>query len=42
MLFKIAKFLKNKQEREWASREERSLELFGDEKFLNQSQGKNY
>lgn len=40
MLFKIAKFLKNKQEREWASREERSLELFGDEKFLNQSQGK--
>lgn len=40
MLFKIAKFLKTKQEREWASREERSLELFGDEKFLSQSQGK--
>lgn len=40
MLFKTVDFLKRKNEREWASREERSLELFGDEKFLNKSAGK--
>lgn len=38
-LFKLLQFLNNKSEREWASREERSLELFGNEKFLSSSQG---
>lgn len=38
----IYQFLANKKEREWASREERSLELFGDEKFLTSSQGKRF
>lgn len=40
MLFKLAYFLNNKAGREWASREERSLELFADEKFLSSSQGR--
>ncbi|MFW6273674.1 MAG: Wadjet anti-phage system protein JetD domain-containing protein [Halanaerobium sp.] len=39
-LFKICDFLEIKAEREWASREERSLELFADEKFLSRSEGK--
>ncbi|MGP3778574.1 Wadjet anti-phage system protein JetD domain-containing protein [Halanaerobium saccharolyticum] len=39
-LFSLADFLKTKSEREWASREERSLELFADEKFLSRTAGK--
>jgi hypothetical protein len=39
-LFKLAQFFKVKSEREWASREERSLELFADEKFLSRTAGK--
>lgn len=39
-LFSLAEFLKSKSEREWASREERSLELFADEKFLSRTAGK--
>ncbi len=39
-LFKLVEFLDSKSEREWASREERSLELFADEKFLSRSAGK--
>ncbi len=36
----IARFLAEKEEREWASREERSFELFGNEKYLLDSAGK--
>lgn len=36
----IYDFFINKDKREWASREERSLELFGDEKFLSTKSGK--
>ena len=39
-LFSLCQFLNNKAQREWASREERSLELFADEKFLSRSEGK--
>lgn len=39
-LLYICNFLNNKEKREWASREERSLELFADEKFLSRSAGK--
>jgi hypothetical protein len=39
-LFKLTNFLAGKNEREWVSREERSLELFADEKFLSQAAGK--
>ncbi|PUU93277.1 MAG: hypothetical protein CI947_917 [Halanaerobium sp.] len=39
-LFSLADFLKTKSERESASREERSLELFADEKFLSRTAGK--
>jgi len=39
-LFSLCKFLSSKMEREWASREERSLELFADEKYLSRSEGK--
>ncbi|MGM0603682.1 MAG: Wadjet anti-phage system protein JetD domain-containing protein [Bacillota bacterium] len=39
-LFNLAEFLKNRREREWASREERSLELFGGEKYLSRAEGK--
>jgi hypothetical protein len=39
-LFRLCNFLSTKAEREWASREERSLELFGDEKFLSRAEGK--
>jgi hypothetical protein len=41
-LFKLAEFLNDKSEREWASREERSLELFADEKFLSRTAGKKF
>lgn len=36
----IDQFLAGKKNREWASREERSLELFGDEKYLSEPEGK--
>jgi len=39
-LFRLAEFLNNKSEREWTSREERSLELFADEKYLSRTAGK--
>src|SRR5690554_4553823 len=39
-LSRMAEFIATKEQREWASREERSLELFADEKFLASSQGK--
>jgi len=39
-LINLHRFLGNKDEREWASREERSLELFGNEKYLSGSEGK--
>ncbi|MCK8826589.1 DUF2220 family protein [Natroniella acetigena] len=39
-LNRLDKFLAKKDEREWASREERSLELFYDEKFLSEKEGK--
>ncbi len=39
-LFMLVDFLKTKSKREWASREERSLELFADEKFLSRTEGK--
>ncbi|MFP4198606.1 MAG: Wadjet anti-phage system protein JetD domain-containing protein [Halanaerobium sp.] len=39
-LFSLCNFLGTKTEREWASREERSLELFADEKFLSRAEGK--
>lgn len=39
-LFRLTKFLSSKSEREWASREERSLELFADEKYLSRAEGK--
>lgn len=39
-LFRLCKFLNSKEKREWASREERSLELFADEKFLSRSEGR--
>jgi len=39
-LFSLCEFLTTKSEREWASREERSLELFADEKFLSRAEGK--
>ncbi|TDO83355.1 uncharacterized protein DUF2220 [Halanaerobium saccharolyticum] len=39
-LFSLCNFLNSKAEREWASREERSLELFADEKFLSRAEGK--
>lgn len=39
-LFSLCNFLSSKAEREWASREERSLELFADEKFLSRAEGK--
>jgi len=39
-LCSLCNFLSSKTEREWASREERSLELFADEKFLSRSEGK--
>lgn len=39
-LFCLCNFLSSKAEREWASREERSLELFGDEKFLSRKEGR--
>lgn len=39
-LFKLADFLDSRAKREWASREERSLELFEDEKFLSRAEGK--
>jgi hypothetical protein len=39
-LFKLIDFLDSKTKREWASREERSLELFADEKFLSRAAGK--
>jgi hypothetical protein len=39
-LMRLEKFLARKAEREWASREERSLELFADEKFLATSDGR--
>jgi hypothetical protein len=39
-LFRLCNFLSTKSEREWASREERSLELFADEKFLSRAEGK--
>ena len=39
-LFRLCDFLSSKAEREWASREERSLELFADEKFLSRAEGK--
>ena len=39
-LFSLCNFLSNKAEREWASREERSLELFEDEKYLSRTEGK--
>lgn len=39
-LFRVAEFMAEKDQREWASREERSLELFADEKYLASSAGK--
>ncbi|TDX40601.1 uncharacterized protein DUF2220 [Halanaerobium congolense] len=39
-LSRLAEFLNNKSEREWTSREERSLELFADEKYLSRTAGK--
>lgn len=39
-LISLDKFLAEKDKREWASREERSLELFKDEKFISSSEGK--
>jgi len=41
-LKKVYLFLKEKDEREWASREERSLELFDDEKFLSRKEGRRF
>lgn len=41
-LERINQFLKKKDKRKWASREERSLELFYDEKFLNKAEGKRF
>jgi hypothetical protein len=38
--FSLCNFLSSKAEREWASREERSLELFADEKYLSRAGGK--
>jgi hypothetical protein len=35
-------FLSQADKREWASREERSYELFGDEKFLSSPEGRNF
>lgn len=37
---KIYGFLKNKDQREWVSIEERSLELFGDEKYITDNEKK--
>ncbi|MEJ6950827.1 hypothetical protein [Natronospora cellulosivora (SeqCode)] len=39
-LINVAEFMTNKGNREWASREERSLELFADEKFLSSTAGR--
>ncbi|RCW86944.1 uncharacterized protein DUF2220 [Halanaerobium sp. DL-01] len=39
-LFKLVEFLNSKSKREWASREERSLEIFADEKYLSRAEGK--
>ncbi|MTI59329.1 MAG: cytosolic protein [Firmicutes bacterium] len=39
-LLRLAEFLSKKNSREWSSREERSLELFADEKFLSTAEGK--
>ena len=39
---KVYNFLEQKEEREWASKEERALELFGDEKFFNNKEGKQF
>ena len=39
---KVYMFLKEKDKREWASCEERALELFGDEKYFSQSKGKKF
>jgi len=39
-LISLCSFLSSRAEREWASREERSLELFEDEKFLSRAAGK--
>ncbi|MEC9488860.1 MAG: Wadjet anti-phage system protein JetD domain-containing protein [Halanaerobium sp.] len=39
-LARLADFFIQKDKREWASREERSLEIFGDEKFLASPEGK--
>ncbi|QTL97560.1 cytosolic protein [Iocasia frigidifontis] len=41
-LLRLAEFLCKKNDREWASREERSLELFADEKFLSTAEGRKF
>jgi len=41
-LSRLADFFTEKSEREWASREERSLEIFADEKFLSRAVGKKF
>lgn len=38
----LADFMQEKANREWASREERSLELFADEKYLGKPAGKKF